>query len=249
MQQNTRVEAELTLPKTPDGDSLEEVPLATNDSPIPWADVTPEAVRAFSKHPPDPLAVELAEQMPPESRILDLGCGAGRHLGYLLEKGHRPVGIDPGPGQRQAAQEAYPSVPIFPLLLHKPMAFQDGEFDAMLSTYAIYHGLAETVRWTISEGIRVVRAGGRVYMNLISTRDFKYGVGPQYEDNTFGEVRPGEHGEMHHFFELKEVIEVCRPLHQVAVSHEEKPLDLNPEAPAVKAWDKICAHWIVRGIK
>ena len=32
--------------------------------------------------------------LPPQSRVLDLACGAGRHMRWLAENGHRCVGVD-----------------------------------------------------------------------------------------------------------------------------------------------------------
>ncbi len=39
----------------------------------------------------------LDRHLPPEGRILDLGCGTGRHLVYLASRGHRPLGLDLSP--------------------------------------------------------------------------------------------------------------------------------------------------------
>jgi len=38
--------------------------------------------------------VAFARDLPPNARILDVGCGGGRNLVYLGERGHRIVGLD-----------------------------------------------------------------------------------------------------------------------------------------------------------
>lgn len=214
-----------------------------------WEDVTPEQVQGMWNDPPADLAILLAENLPPNSLVLDVGCGAGRHLRYLRERGHQPTGIDPSPGQLQAVRMALPDIPVFLLEFNHDFPFEAETFDAVLSTYAIYHALARTVHWTISESIRVLRPGGLLYMHLISDQDFKYGIGPEFESNTFGEARKDERGEIHHFFDLAEVIEVCLPLSKVSITHEEKSLDPGEVVRSPHVWDKICAHWIVRGQK
>lgn len=35
-----------------------------------------------------------ASKLPPDARVLDVGCGAGRDLKYFKEKGFNPIGID-----------------------------------------------------------------------------------------------------------------------------------------------------------
>lgn len=44
----------------------------------------------------------------PGSRILDAGCGPGRHAGYLAERGHRVVGIDVDPVLIDYARADFP---------------------------------------------------------------------------------------------------------------------------------------------
>lgn len=40
-----------------------------------------------------------------EGRVLDVGCGAGRHARWLQEQGHRVLGVDPSPDAVRAARE------------------------------------------------------------------------------------------------------------------------------------------------
>lgn len=42
------------------------------------------------------------------SRILDAGCGPGRHAGYLQQQGHDVVGVDGDPVLIDAAREEFP---------------------------------------------------------------------------------------------------------------------------------------------
>lgn len=46
--------------------------------------------------------------VPRGARILDAGCGPGRHGGYLAERGHTVVGVDVDPVLVAAAQEDFP---------------------------------------------------------------------------------------------------------------------------------------------
>src|SRR5262245_21437593 len=48
--------------------------------------------------------------LPPNSRILDAACGAGRYLSFLLEKGHSILGIDQSQGMLAGAKAKFPDV-------------------------------------------------------------------------------------------------------------------------------------------
>lgn len=46
--------------------------------------------------------------VPRRARILDAGCGPGRHAGYLARQGHQVVGVDADPVLIAAAREDHP---------------------------------------------------------------------------------------------------------------------------------------------
>lgn len=49
---------------------------------------------AETRKEPWPEVVEYVRGLPPRSRVLDLGCGHGRHMRVLAAEGHRIVGLD-----------------------------------------------------------------------------------------------------------------------------------------------------------
>src|SRR5215470_3943239 len=86
---------------------------------------------------PNPAVVEWAETVPAQGFVLDLGCGVGRHVVYLAERGFRMAGVDISPSGIRLTQEA---------CKHRHLAFEgrvcdmnafpwaDEIFDAVLST-------------------------------------------------------------------------------------------------------------------
>ena len=55
---------------------------------------SPETTTLFQNNPPSEMVVKFANLLNPESKVLDLGCGGGRHTAMLLEKGHKVHFVD-----------------------------------------------------------------------------------------------------------------------------------------------------------
>lgn len=53
---------------------------------------------AETRKEPWPEVADYVRSLPRGSRVLDLGCGHGRHMRVLAEAGHRPTGVDFSPG-------------------------------------------------------------------------------------------------------------------------------------------------------
>ena len=74
----------------------------------------------------------LSQWLTPDSRILDFGCGYGRSLGMLFEKGYRNlVGFDFSPAMIAAARERFPEI-TFEEINSTKLSLADSSVDAML---------------------------------------------------------------------------------------------------------------------
>ena len=91
--------------------------------------------------------------------VLEVGCGAGRLLGWLRREGAAPVGLDPsGAELARARMEA----PCIPLVAGKGEAlpFASGRFDLVLFFNSLHH-VPLPLQWqAVSEAARVMAADG-----------------------------------------------------------------------------------------
>ncbi len=121
-------------------------------------------------------------------RFLDIGLGAGRHLKLAAELGFLPHGIDISlVGLKHAHQRLVDAKAPHGLAVasmsHLP--FADLSFYAVLSYGVFYYGRAEDMKQAIREAQRVLVAGGKLFVVLRSTGDYRFGKGRELERNTF----------------------------------------------------------------
>ena len=99
-------------------------------------------------------------------RVLDMGCGWGRHLLWLQEQGHDVVGTDTSPGAIQVARAlGARDVRVMPI---DQVGFPEASFDTVIfmgGTIGIacgIHGLSERLERLHP----IVRPGGRLIANI-----------------------------------------------------------------------------------
>jgi SAM-dependent methyltransferase len=107
----------------------------------------------------------------PGSRVLDVGCGPGRHSHELARRGVIAHGIDISARFIEIARDDAPDGATFERADARDLAF-DGEFDAVLSLcqggFGLLVGAGEDE--AVAAGmVRAVRPGGRLAMTAFSS--------------------------------------------------------------------------------
>lgn len=139
---------------------------------------------------PEPEVLEVAEALHLQRayRILDLGCGVGRHSLMLAREGFEVDALDGSPTAvaltRQAAAEAGLNVVAREGLM-TALPYADGSFDFVLAWNVIYHGGPEVVSHVIGEIRRVLQPHGWFLGTLLTTRNSNYGRGREVAPDTF----------------------------------------------------------------
>lgn len=123
------------------------------------------------------------------SRVLELGCGNGKILSSLAMQPVSVVAIDYSPKAVEicsefAAEKGLRNVKVM-FGDATALNFPDGSFDAVVA-FHVLENLQEGDRRKAAEEIaRVLADGGRLFVQVFSIRDMRFGKGKEVERNTF----------------------------------------------------------------
>ena len=138
-------------------------------------------------------------------RVLDAGCGVGRQLLPLAQHGFQVVGVDREARVLEVPKSKLVAAGLPALLLLadlQELPFAEGRFDLAVSINVINHGYAATFRDYCRELDRVLKPGGRLFIN-VSPRTFTEKVRlPQtreLEPGTLVDIATPDGDLVHHF--------------------------------------------------
>ena len=72
-------------------------------------------------------------------RVLDAGCGAGRHSAWLAGQGAEVVGLDASPEMLARARARVPGATFAVADLGEPLALGDGAFDVVIASLVLHY--------------------------------------------------------------------------------------------------------------
>lgn len=152
-------------------------------------------------------------------RILDLGCGTGRHLVHFSREDFEVSGFDSSKTALELAvkwlKDEELDADVRLNRMEEPFPYPDDFFDAVISIQVIHHNLMQDIFTTVKEVERVLKIGGYLFITVPI-------LGPkpenpeddwkllQVEDGTFIPQSGPESGIPHHYFSEEELIEVFR---------------------------------------
>jgi ubiquinone/menaquinone biosynthesis C-methylase UbiE len=163
-------------------------------------------------------------------KIMDLGCGTGRHTVYLARRGFTVYAADISPTGIEIAKLKVRALSLrnvsFAQLDLTRLPLGEGCLDAILCIWTTGHGRFADVKRCVDEMHRVVKVGGLVIADFYSTQDEDYGRGVRVEEHTFFGGVEGEEHITHHFStrgELRALFTSFQEvqIHPITYSHPE----------------------------
>jgi SAM-dependent methyltransferase len=180
---------------------------------IAWDDrwKTPEGRAEWLQ--PEPELVDLVPRLEllPGRRVLDLGCGVGRHALYLAAQGFEVDGIDGSASGLAFADEAARSRGVAVRWregLMTALPYDEACFDFILSWNVIHHGAPEVVRRAVGEIRRVLRPGGLYLGTMLPKRNANFGRGREIAPDTYVVDGDDDRGHPHFYCDARTVIDL-----------------------------------------
>ena len=179
-----------------------------------WDAIFKEKGKVFIEpHPVMNHIVELLQEKGAK-RILDLGCGTGRHLVFLSRSGFDTYGFDSSPTAIEMASQWLELEKLdASVVIHRmeePFPYDDEFFDAVISIQVIHHNLMNDILLTVNEIERILRKDGLLFISVPVLT-----VGPveeeddwdleKVEEGTFIPRKGPESGIPHHYFTEDEI--------------------------------------------
>jgi ubiquinone/menaquinone biosynthesis C-methylase UbiE len=140
-------------------------------------------------------------ELPEGSRILEIGCGNGKHLSSFFNKGFELFAMDVSPSAIILAKDR---VNLSKAKVHfsvgdaAKLEFRDGFFDCAFMFHILAHLSEEDRPRAIREAFRVLKKGGRLYFRDFHITDYRFTKGIEVEKNT---KRKGTNVWVHYFTE------------------------------------------------
>lgn len=148
-------------------------------------------------------------------RILDLGCGAGRHTLFFARKGFEVYGFDQSQEAIEHAKEVvarenlHVEVRVWDMVA--PLPYETAFFDGVLAVRVIHHTYRNNIEKILGEIDRVLRNAGFLFLQVPS---YEKEMQDKPDDARTQWVEPGtliarsglEKGILHHFFTKEELL-------------------------------------------
>ena len=160
--------------------------------------------------------------MPAGSFVLEIGCGSGKTLSTMIQRGWDVTATDFSQRAVTMSRERCAGISSCEFMvadaIHSP--FKNSSFDAVFAIHIFGH-LHEPDRKFLPHDLEnILKPGGILYFSDFSMDDFRYGSGCETETATF---RRGT-GIITHYFSRQEVLDLFSNLTLVSIVIHEWPL-------------------------
>lgn len=169
------------------------------------------------------------------TRVLDMGCGTGRHATLLVDEGFDVYGCDSSPEALKIVSDLIGEADFQPCDM-TALPYESGFFDAVICNHVIQHGMLADSRQAARELLRVLRPGGFLHLIVVSTRHPKYATGREIEPGTRIDTDALDGHIPHHFFTERELRDLFQEAGILSLQHFTGPSELDPGKDSA-AWE------------
>ncbi|EDS76685.1 putative methyltransferase type 11 [Clostridium botulinum C str. Eklund] len=162
-----------------------------------------------------------------KEKVLDLGCGAGRHVYFMANEGIDVYGCDISREGINYTQELLKrnnlSASLNVASIDK-LPYEDNFFDGLISCGVLYYCKIEQIKKAILEIHRVLKEGSKGLIIVRNTNDYRFKNGEEIEKNTFmineddfTKCAFNENGMIMHFFQRDELVDLFSKFTEVSI--------------------------------
>lgn len=165
-------------------------------------------VKFCARHVKRRVGIEKYEIKNDYSKVLDVGCGNGRHLVFFAEQGFDVSGIDISREAIEIAEAWINKKELNADLMVgdvKSLSFDANSFDLVISYGVLDHVPFSDALIAMDEIKRVLSPGGMLFLTLRSTDDSEFGRGEKVGKNTYKLEEGYEKGIIQHYFDFNEI--------------------------------------------
>lgn len=151
-------------------------------------------------------------------KVLDLGCGAGRHTIFMANENIIPYGVDISKKGVKHTKDMLKNCGFEGFNNNikcgdfSQLEFKDDFFDGIICYGVLYYSKKEDIKKAVDEIYRVLQKDGKALVVVRNTEDYRFRKGKKIEENTFiinendgSKCAYNENDMVMHFFTKEEV--------------------------------------------
>ncbi len=178
-------------------------------------------------------------------RVLDLGCGPGRHVIFLAQEGFKAYGIEASPSAVKLCRKKLKELRL-PAQVRVgdfvSLPYPDNYFDAVIDCASLQHNRIASVRRIVREVRRVLKPGAELFSMVRTSRDYAYGKARKIEEGTFTDYNEFDLKGVGliHFFSVKDIDALFSCFKKHSYEYTERSFDNRKNR---------ITHWVIRAEK
>jgi tellurite methyltransferase len=188
---------------------------------------------------PEVLELIAGESPSVHPRVLDLGCGLGRHAIAFALAGYQVSAIDVSP-TAIAYLQSWAAELGLAIQTQRRDALDDfaaaGTFDIVVSYNVIYHGYRRDLAEAIRRAYNLLRPGGIFFFTCPTRRDGKYGFGEEVAPHNYLCTLSTTPGDIHYFADEADLDAMLAGFHPVERQVDEGYWDNRGTAQFYSNW-------------